>query len=181
MPPRVWMAAALKQRSRRTCSSSAGLVMHSATCWPMLPDSHASRAPRISQRLLCAQLERGHCVKWRGWPTAVHWPGRGWSCGNGERPGHRALTQSPNGSSVGDLRQGRRAHGALPPLSLPSLPSSVGLSASLRSASKLSINAVAKRGIALCLHQAPASKRADPAQQDRSRRRGTPRSHLHRA
>ena len=43
----------------------------------MLPDSHASRETDMLQQLLSAQLERSHCVKWRGWPTAVQWPERG--------------------------------------------------------------------------------------------------------
>jgi len=58
---------------------------------------------------------------------------------------------------VADLRKGRRAHVALPPLSLLSLRGPVGLSVSLRFASKLSINVVPKRAITLWVHQASAT------------------------
>jgi hypothetical protein len=47
--------------------------------WPrlMLPDSHASGARGMFQQLVREQLERGHCVNWRGWPMPMARSGSG--------------------------------------------------------------------------------------------------------
>src|SRR5262249_59859150 len=95
----------------------------------MLPDSHASRETDMLQQLLSAQLERGHCVKWRGWPTAVPWPGRGWALrGMREWGALGAMSAHPQ-PTMGRLyvppfaiyEKGRGAHGALPPPRLPQI------------------------------------------------------------
>jgi hypothetical protein len=76
--PRVPNSASLPQRAQhsfdhfRNCQSSIGLPRL------MLLDSYASRVTHMLQQLLCAQVERGPCVKWRGWLMAVQWPGRLW-------------------------------------------------------------------------------------------------------
>jgi hypothetical protein len=63
--------------TRSLRGTTRSLVSASEWTAALLPDSHASRGTHMLRQLLSAQLERGHCVKWRGWPTAVQWPGRG--------------------------------------------------------------------------------------------------------
>jgi hypothetical protein len=105
------------------------------------------------QQLLSAQLERGHCVKWRGWLTAIAWPGRGWllrefagvvSARDTERS-----PQSDNGTArrpdVGDLSKGKEGPWRAPsPWPTKLCGGSVGSPVSLRAATNLSITAVAK-------------------------------------
>ena len=71
-----WVAAKLIER---TVSFDVRACSRGPPGEALLLDSHASRATRMLQQLLSAQLEPGHCAKWRGLPTVVLWPGRVWS------------------------------------------------------------------------------------------------------